>query len=216
MNQAKYLEVAELVRAQIKSGKLVPGERAPSGAELARLTGYCVLTCRKALQILIKDGSLVAGTSPNSRPRVPSRGNDQSRLAKAHAARNLARALAARRNAAKMTQPDLARVTGISVTSIGHAETGRLWHSRRFWIVMDEALKARGELLSLHDAYLATGPCASSKNVPEVMTAVQEEAFPPTPASIMILWSDGAITSIPVERNRRHDQDSGIISPFAD
>jgi hypothetical protein len=89
----------------------------------------------------------------------------------------------------------------MSVTSIGHAETGRLWHSRRFWILMDDALKARGELLSLHDAYRATGTAASSKNFPEVMTAIEEEAFPPTPASIMILWSDGAITSIPVERN---------------
>jgi hypothetical protein len=66
---------------------------------------------------------------------------------------------------------------------------------------MDEALIARGELLSLHDAYLSTEPFASSKDFPEVMTAAEEEAFPPTPASIMILWSDGAITSIPMERN---------------
>jgi DNA-binding GntR family transcriptional regulator len=200
VNQTKYLEVAELVRAQINGGKLVPGEPAPSGAELARLTGYCALTCRKALHILVKEGALVAGTSPNARPRVPSRGNYQNRLTQEHAARTLAQALAARRNAAKMTQPDLARVTGMSVTSIGHAETGRLWHSRRFWIAMDEALKARGELLSLHDAYRATGATTSSKKFPEVITAVEEEAFPPTPASIMILWSDGAITSIPMER----------------
>jgi DNA-binding GntR family transcriptional regulator len=168
LTQAKYHRAADLVRAQINSGKLIPGGPAPSGAGLARLTGYSTLTCRKALQTLIKEGVLVPGTSPNSRPRVPSRGNDQNALAQAHAARTLAKALAARRNAAKLTQPDLASITNLSVTSIGHAETGRLWQSRRFWIVMDEALKARGEL---------------------------------TPASIMILWSDGAITSIPVERN---------------
>lgn len=200
MSQAKYLEVADLVRTQIKSGKLVPGGPAPSGAELSRLTGFSQLTCRKALRTLIKDGALVAGTSPNSRPRVPSRENDQTRVDQAQAARTLAQALAAHRNAAKMTQPELARVTGMSVTSIGHAETGRLWQSRRFWILMDEALKARGELLSLYNSYLATGPFASSKNFPEVMNAIEEETFPPTPSSIMILWSDGAITSIPMER----------------
>jgi hypothetical protein len=37
-----------------------------------------------------------------------------------------------------LTQPQLAAVTGMSVTSIGHAETGRLWQSRRFWELGDK------------------------------------------------------------------------------
>jgi transcriptional regulator with XRE-family HTH domain len=48
----------------------------------------------------------------------------------ASAARALSSSLASCRRAAGLTQPQLAAVTGMSVTSIGHAETGRLWQSR--------------------------------------------------------------------------------------
>ena len=65
----KYARVAANVRAQIAAGILVPGASAPSGAELARATGYSTLTCRKALRGLIKDGVLVPGASPNARFR---------------------------------------------------------------------------------------------------------------------------------------------------
>ena len=71
MSPPKYKQVAERVRAQIADGMLMPGEPAPSGAALARVTGYSTLTCRKALRILISDGVLVAGASPGARPRVP-------------------------------------------------------------------------------------------------------------------------------------------------
>ena len=57
----KYVQAAALIRAQIYDGALVAGEAAPSGAALARVTGYSVLTCRRALRTLIKDGLLVAG-----------------------------------------------------------------------------------------------------------------------------------------------------------
>jgi hypothetical protein len=43
------------------------------------------------------------------------------------------RALAAARRASGLTQPALAALTGYSVTTIGHAETGRLWQSPQFW-----------------------------------------------------------------------------------
>jgi DNA-binding XRE family transcriptional regulator len=39
----------------------------------------------------------------------------------------LSGALAARRHAAGLTQSGLAALAGCSVTTIGHAETGRLW-----------------------------------------------------------------------------------------
>ncbi len=38
------------------------------------------------------------------------------------------------------------------MTTVGHAETGRLWQSRRFWEKADAVLDAHGELLRLHDA----------------------------------------------------------------
>jgi hypothetical protein len=63
--------------------------------------------------------------------------------------------LAARRRAAGLTQLDLAALAGCSITTIGHAETGRLWQSRRFWETADKALNGGGHLLALHDAYRA-------------------------------------------------------------
>jgi hypothetical protein len=34
----------------------------------------------------------------------------------------------------------------VSLTSVGHAETGRLWQSLRFWEHVDKGLSAGGEL----------------------------------------------------------------------
>jgi hypothetical protein len=45
----------------------------------------------------------------------------------------------------------------MSVTTIGHAQTGRVWQSRAFWERADNAVNAGGELLALHDAYRAPG-----------------------------------------------------------
>jgi hypothetical protein len=195
----KYKQVAERIRAQIADGMLMPGEPAPSGAALARVTGYSTLTCRKALRILISDGVLVAGPSPGARPRVPALAPTHGERTLA-AARALSGALAARRRAAGMTQPQLAEIVGLSVTAIGHAETGRLWQSRRFWEHVDKGVSAGGELLVLHDAYRAapTGGPATELDPPSMAGAVEA---PPTPVSIMIVWSDGAITGVPVERD---------------
>src|SRR5579871_1597556 len=66
----KYLRVAAVVRRQIAEGALRPGQPAPSGAELSRLTGFAVLTCRRGLRALITEGVLVPGPSRNARPRV--------------------------------------------------------------------------------------------------------------------------------------------------
>ena len=40
----RYVQVAAIVRAQVADGTLEPGQAAPSGAQLARLTGFSPLT----------------------------------------------------------------------------------------------------------------------------------------------------------------------------
>ena len=71
MTAPRYRQVAASVRAQIEDGTLKPGSPAPSGAALARATGYSVLTCRKALVLLIMEGILRPGPSPTSQPAPP-------------------------------------------------------------------------------------------------------------------------------------------------
>jgi hypothetical protein len=118
----------------IAAGALRPGRPAPNGAELARATGYAQPTCRRALRSLLKDGILVPGPSPNARFRVAGRPLDPGDA--------LSTALAPRRHDAGLTQPELAALVGRSVTTVGHAETGRLWQSRHFWENTDKALSA--------------------------------------------------------------------------
>lgn len=160
----KYEQVAANVRAQVVTGVLLPGGPTPSAAALARTTGYSVITCRRALRTLIDDGVLVPGASPGARPRVPGYGEES----RDHASRALSASLAARRRAAGLTQPQFAQLIDTSLTSVGHAETGRVWQSRAFWERADKALNADGELLDLHDAYRAAeispAPAATARN----------------------------------------------------
>jgi transcriptional regulator with XRE-family HTH domain len=149
----KYARVAAAVRGQIADGTLRPGQPAPSGAALSRVTGFSTLTCRRALRMLIADGVLVPGPSRNARPRVAGGPQPPAERDLAAAVRGLSAGLAARRRAAGLTQPDLAGLTGVSVTTVGHAETGRVWQSRRFWERADSVLGAGGDLLRLHDTY---------------------------------------------------------------
>jgi DNA-binding transcriptional regulator YhcF (GntR family) len=151
----KYLRVAAVIRRQIADGTLRPGQPAPSGAELSRAFGFSTLTCRKALRALIAEGLLVPGPSSNARPRVADPQAPDLERDLADAARALSAGLAARRHAAGLTQAELAALAGVSVTTVGHAETGRTWQSRRFWERADSALRAAGDLLRLHDAYRA-------------------------------------------------------------
>jgi DNA-binding XRE family transcriptional regulator len=200
----KYQRVAAHVRDQIADGMLRPGEPAPSGAALARATGYNTLTCRKAIRTLIKEGALVPGPSPGARPRVPLRGPTPGEQTQANAARALSASLASRRRAAGLTQPQLAGITGMSVTSIGHAETGRLWQSRRFWELADKGVGAGGELLSLHDAYRAAAVPAGSPTASgdteagasaDSLPAVAVAASVPV-AAVTITWADGTMTTV--------------------
>jgi hypothetical protein len=180
----RYRQAAALVRARIAAGDLAPGEPAPSAAALARATGFAALTCRKAINSLIKDGILAPGPSPNARPRVAGPRNSGQPAA----ARDLSAALAARRHAAGLTQKELADLIGCSVTTVGHAETARTWQSRRFWEHADKTLNAGGELLALHDRHRAPvvppDPAADPETAP----------VPPTLVRIVLVWSDGSTT----------------------
>jgi DNA-binding transcriptional regulator YhcF (GntR family) len=176
----KYLRVAAVIRRQIADGTLRPGQPAPSGAELSRAFGFSTLTCRKALRALIAEGLLVPGPSNNARPRVADPQAPDIERDLADAARALSAGLAARRHAAGLTQAELATLAGVSVTTVGHAETGRTWQSRRFWERADSALRAAGDLLRLHDAYRA----ASSPRQGQRSTAnsIERTVSPTRPA----------------------------------
>src|ERR1700748_3536332 len=93
----KYARVADAVRAQIADGTLRPGQPAPSGAALARVTGFSTLTCRKALRMLIPAGAHLPGPSRNARPRVAGTTQLPAERDLAAAARALATGLSARR-----------------------------------------------------------------------------------------------------------------------
>jgi DNA-binding transcriptional regulator YhcF (GntR family) len=199
----KYLQVAARIRAQVASGALLPGAPVPSGAALSRATGYSVLTCRRALRTLIDDGVLVPGVSRNARPRVAASSPVSGQRTLADAGRTLSKSLAARRRLAGLSQPDLAKLIGMSVTIVGHAETGRLWQSRRFWERVDAVLSACGELLALHDAYRAiaasTGPAdaeASAANPAAGVVPAVEVAASGLVACVTITWADGAISTV--------------------
>ena len=159
----KYARVAAAIRSQVADGTLRPGQPAPSGAALSRVTGYSTLTCRRALRLLIAEGVLTPGPSRNARPRVAGPPQLPAERDLAAAARDLASGLAARRRAKGLTQPELAARAGVSVTTVGHAETGRLWQSREFWERADTVLGAGGDLLRLHDTYREAGASGASE-----------------------------------------------------
>jgi hypothetical protein len=180
----KYVQAAAIVRAQVADGTLRPGQAAPSGARLARLTGFSALTCRKALRTLVREGVLAPGPTPAARLRVAV---PPGASPPGDAARALSGALAAARRASGLTQPALSALTGYSVTAIGHAETGRLWQSRQFWEKTDLALAADGELTRLYDAYRAEPARPADAPWP-----------PPSPPALTHLtlhWSDGTATT---------------------
>jgi DNA-binding XRE family transcriptional regulator len=179
----RHVQAAALIRAQIADGTLKPGQAAPSGAQLARLTGFCALTCRRALRDLVADGTLVRGASSHARPRLaapaPPRAGDTAGA--------LSRALAAMRRAAGLTQPALATLTGYSVTTIGHAETGRLWQARAFWEKPDLMLAAEGELTRRYDAYRAAA--AGPAGVP-VQPSPPREPGPAALVRVTLHWAN--------------------------
>ena len=143
-------------------------------------------------------------TSRNARPRVPLRAPTPGEQTRAGAARVLSAGFAARRRAAGLTQADFAALVYASVTTVGHAETGRMWQSRAFWERADKALAADGELLDLHDAYRAAVLPADPATAPEGTQAktaadvpsLVAAAAPGTVACVTITWADGSVTTV--------------------
>jgi DNA-binding transcriptional regulator YhcF (GntR family) len=210
----RYVRLAASLRDQIADGTLRPGQAAPSGAALSRVTGYSTLTCRKALRVLIGDGLLVPGPSRNARPRVAGPVTIPAEREAADARRALSAGLAARRHAAGLTQVELAALAYASVTTVGHAETGRVWQSRQFWERADAALGAGGDLLRLHDAYRTVGADGDQRHNPQATAeertgaTVHRDHGPSAagdrsvalgraePSCIMIVWGDGTVTTV--------------------
>ena len=180
MTAPKYAQAAAIVRAQVADGTLKPGQPAPSGAALARLTGFSTLTCRRALRDLLTEGTLVPGPSRNACPRVAAPGKPGTDAAAA-----LSRALAALRRAAGLSQPACAALAGYSTTTVGHAETGRLWQTRAFWEKADIILAADGELTRRHDAYRAG--LADPAPAPSPPAAPRPQAV----THVTLHWDDG-------------------------
>lgn len=73
----------------------------------------------------------------------------------AEARRALGRQLADRREAARLTQAQLARLTGYTRSAIANVETGRGAQPRTSWRRYDELLRAGGVLLAGYDDYAA-------------------------------------------------------------
>jgi hypothetical protein len=202
MSGAKRDAVTRLMLGKIADGTLRPGAPVPSGAVLAREAGCAPVTCLAALRALLADGILARGPSQGARLRVaPPHGQ---RIAPGAApadtlGQRLSRELAARRRAAGLTQPELAKMLGMSVTTVGHAETGRLWQARRFWERADGVLGAGGALLRLHEQYQAAAVRPAPAGDAEAARAAP--APPPLPASVTIspggvtvTWPDGTTT----------------------
>lgn len=197
MTRLKRDAAARLVRTMIEDGTLKPGGSAPSGAALARQAGCSIITGRAALRLLLADGTLVRGASPTARLRVaqpggtPALDTDLLRAA-------LSGTLASRRRAAEMTQPELAAKIGVSATSVGHAETGRVWQSRRFWELAGQALGDVGELVRMHDRYtaaLSTAPQEITDRAGEPVTAgTLPVSITIAAAGVVALWPDGTET----------------------
>jgi hypothetical protein len=149
---------------------------------------------------------LVPGDSPTARPRVPARAPTRIQQTVASAGRALSGSLAAHRRAAGLTQPQFAEIVDTSLTSVGHAETGRLWQSRNFWERADKALSAGGELLALHDAYRAASVAAdlaTTEPETESETVAADTTLPTIGVSVSgpvtcvtITWVDGEVTTV--------------------
>jgi DNA-binding transcriptional regulator YhcF (GntR family) len=191
---------AALVRDRIADGTLKPGGAAPSAAALARETGYSTLTCRAALETLVKDGTLAHGVSPTARLRVRQSGAVRTDAEAMRTA--LSKALAGRRRAAGMTQPELAAKLGVSLTTVGHAETGRVWQARDFWRRADALLDNFGDLLRMFDDWQAANHADAQEIPDDPPTPQAPTPAPPvlpvsitiTNSGVIVLWPDGSET----------------------
>lgn len=187
-------KAAALLRARIQAGELRPGMLAPSGPELAKDTGFAVMTCQKGLNLLVATGEL-ARVSSTGRCQVPGdapSGDGQ-----------LSRALAARRRSVGLTQKELADRIGMSVTAVGHAETARLWQSVVFWQKVDSTLNAGGDLVARYRAWRegsapgeAEAAAESSSSADPYVLGGVVITLACDPAPVTVIFGDGSVATI--------------------
>lgn len=199
---AKRDAVLQVVRQRIGDGTLKPGASVAAAA-LARETGTSVGTSRAALRLLLADGTLVEGASKTAQFKVavPGASGDTAQTSQAE----LSRTLASLRRARGLTQPQLAAELGVSVTAVGHAETGRTWQKADFWHRADDVLSGRGKLVSLYDRYRAA---LAAKAGLEVSGQPGPGTQPPSPgdrdpARLDEADSKGAALSLPGAADKR-------------
>lgn len=70
-DRAVYQQLADLLRAEITSGRLGPGDRLPSSTRLEQQHGVSRETIRRALAVLRAEGLVVTEPSYGTRVRVP-------------------------------------------------------------------------------------------------------------------------------------------------
>lgn len=214
MRESKPDAVARLVREKIADGTLKPGGPAPTAAALARETGFAKRTCENGLRILLVGGTLTRGNGPAARHRVaPPAGS--AALDAAALRDRLSQTLAARRHARGLTQPELGKLIGASRTTVGHAETGHVWQSRKFWVHADAVLIAGGELPRLYDAYQIARHAPSPGPVPwaePVPAPVLLAGIARTPDGVLITWPDGTET-LARPPGRQDPENSGAGPP---
>ena len=67
--EAKYLQLAALLREEIQSGELAPGQKMSSENELTALYGFSRQTVRHALALLEEEGAAAPMSAITGRPR---------------------------------------------------------------------------------------------------------------------------------------------------
>ena len=65
-SRAPYLQVAGLLRAAILTGRYAPGDRLPSGPELATQLGVARMTVQQAIRLLRSEGLVVSPRAAES------------------------------------------------------------------------------------------------------------------------------------------------------
>lgn len=125
---------------------------------------------------MIADGTLQPGALVPSAERLAKETGAALRV-------KLSATLRARRKATGMTQQDLAGKLGVSVTTVGHAETAGVWHSWGFWRRAGEVLGDGGDMLRLYDQL--------KHPVPEPPPPVLPLSVVITADGVLVTWPDG-------------------------
>ena len=158
-----YRQLAETLRAEITSGRLAPGDRLPSEAELMERYGLARATIRQALQILRSEGLIVAehgrGVFVRSRTKVHRLASD--RFARRHRAEGNAAFIAEVEAAGHTPSVDSLQIR----TELPTAEVTRLLRLKKNQrtLVRQRRYLIDGEPAEVATSYL---PLAIARNTP--------------------------------------------------